>query len=228
MLLLGFCEGAIPLITETANEMLNCNTFDIVKNIETKTPKRPYKIKGFTLNSHRAGEYDFGPTSQKVYFGVLNAHIKYILYHYFNKHHGIDKCRYVSLVHPSSSLSKHSAYGPGLYVGQCSVLTSFVKTGFGVSILQSCSVNHHAGLGDFVSLSPGVNIPGNVTVGEATEIGVGAVVLNNVHIGRHCLVGAGSVVTKNLPDGVVAYGNPCKIIRENERWRKAADIVASF
>ena len=228
MLLLGFCEGAIPLITETANEMLNCNTFDIVKNIETKTPRHPWKIPGFTLTSHHAKEYDFGAFPHKAYFGVFNAHIKYILYHYFNKYHGIDKSRYLSLVHPLACLSKHATCDPGLYAGQLSNVSPFAKTGFGVSILSSCSVGHHAELGDFVNISPGVNIPGNVTVGEATEIGVGAVVLNNIHIGNHCLVGAGSVVTANLPDGVVAYGNPCKIIRENERWRKAADIVASF
>ena len=228
MLLLGFCEGAIPLITETAHEMLKCNTFDIVQNIEPGTPRHPWKIPGFAMAGHHAAEYDFDANPHKAYFGVFSAHIKYIVYHYFKKFHGIDKSRYLSLVHPLARLSNHAICGPGMYTGQLSNISPFAKTGFGVSILSACTIGHHAGLGDFVNISPGVNIPGGVTIGEATEIGAGAVVLNNVQIGRHCLVGAGSVVTKNLPDGVVAYGNPCKIIRENERWRKAADIVASF
>ena len=35
------------------------------------------------------------------------------------------------------------------------------------------------------------------------------------------IIGAGSVVTKNIPANVVAYGNPCKVIREiNEHDRE--------
>ena len=46
-------------------------------------------------------------------------------------------------------------------------------------------------------------------------VGAGAVVLPRLRIGSNTTVGAGSVVTKNLPDGVVAYGNPAKIIKDN-------------
>ena len=35
-------------------------------------------------------------------------------------------------------------------------------------------------------------------------------------IGKNSIIGAGSVVTKDIPDNVIAYGNPCKIIRKNE------------
>jgi maltose O-acetyltransferase len=37
-----------------------------------------------------------------------------------------------------------------------------------------------------------------------------------VTIGDNVIIGAGSVVTKSIPDNVVAYGNPCKVIRKNE------------
>ncbi len=29
-------------------------------------------------------------------------------------------------------------------------------------------------------------------------------------------IGAGSVVTKDIPDNTIAYGNPCRVIRENK------------
>jgi acetyltransferase-like isoleucine patch superfamily enzyme len=63
-----------------------------------------------------------------------------------------------------------------------------------------------------------VVISGFANIGEATEIGSGAVISNNITIGKRCLIGAGSVVTRDIPDGVIAYGNPCKVVRENERW----------
>jgi len=34
-----------------------------------------------------------------------------------------------------------------------------------------------------------------------------------VTIGSNTVIGAGSVVTKDIPSGVVAVGNPCKVLR---------------
>ncbi|MGN1062127.1 MAG: DapH/DapD/GlmU-related protein, partial [Candidatus Scatosoma sp.] len=45
-------------------------------------------------------------------------------------------------------------------------------------------------------------------------LGAGVTVLPGVSIGDNTVVGAGSVVTKDLPAGVVAVGNPCRILRE--------------
>lgn len=45
------------------------------------------------------------------------------------------------------------------------------------------------------------------------EIGAGAVILPGVTIGDDTVIGAGSVVTKDIPAGVVAVGNPCRVLR---------------
>ncbi len=37
-----------------------------------------------------------------------------------------------------------------------------------------------------------------------------------VTIGNNVVIGAGSVVTKNIPDNVIAYGNPCQVVKENK------------
>jgi acetyltransferase-like isoleucine patch superfamily enzyme len=70
-------------------------------------------------------------------------------------------------------------------------------------------------VGDFSSINPGTNIAGNVKIGEGTTIGMGTNILHGVKIGKNSVIGAGSVVTKDIPDNVIAYGSPCKIIREN-------------
>ena len=54
---------------------------------------------------------------------------------------------------------------------------------------------------------------GNVQIGEGTWIGAGTIVIPGVRIGRWSVIGAGSVVTKDIPDGVLAVGNRCKIIK---------------
>ena len=54
-----------------------------------------------------------------------------------------------------------------------------------------------------------------VTIGDNVWIGGNTVILPGVTIGNNVVIGAGSVVTKDIPDNVIAYGNPCRIIREN-------------
>ena len=56
------------------------------------------------------------------------------------------------------------------------------------------------------------NLP--VHIGKNCWIGAGAIVLPGVSIGDNSVIGAGSVVTKDIPTGVVAVGNPCRVIRE--------------
>ena len=46
--------------------------------------------------------------------------------------------------------------------------------------------------------------------------GGGAIIMPGVTIGNNVVIGAGSVVTKDIPDHVIAYGNPCRVIRENK------------
>ena len=63
------------------------------------------------------------------------------------------------------------------------------------------------------------NLP--VRIGNNVWIGAGAVVLPGVTIGDDSVIGAGSIVTKDIPAGVVAVGNPCRVLRPiNDRDRE--------
>lgn len=53
-----------------------------------------------------------------------------------------------------------------------------------------------------------------VHIGRNVWIGGGCVLLPGVSIGDNTVIGAGSIVTKDIPANVVAYGNPCRVIRE--------------
>lgn len=56
------------------------------------------------------------------------------------------------------------------------------------------------------------NMP--VRIGRNVWVGAGAVILPGVTIGDDVVIGAGSIVTKDIPSGVVAVGNPCRVLRE--------------
>lgn len=60
-----------------------------------------------------------------------------------------------------------------------------------------------------------------VRIGKNCWLGAGVIVLPGVSIGDNSVIGAGSVVTKDIPAGVVAVGNPCRVLREiGERDRE--------
>jgi maltose O-acetyltransferase len=52
-----------------------------------------------------------------------------------------------------------------------------------------------------------------VVIGDGAWLGGGVIVCPGVTIGQNTVVGAGSVVTRDLPDGVLAVGNPCRVLR---------------
>jgi maltose O-acetyltransferase len=92
-------------------------------------------------------------------------------------------------------------------------------------------------LGDDVQIGPGVQLLTSdhprdaetrvgglesalpISIGERAWLGGGVIVLPGVEIGRDALIGAGSVVTRSVAPGVVAAGNPCRVISEGERAR---------
>lgn len=53
-----------------------------------------------------------------------------------------------------------------------------------------------------------------ITVGDDVWFGGHVSVLPGVNIGAGAVIGAGSVVTRDIPSGVVAAGNPCRVLRE--------------
>jgi maltose O-acetyltransferase len=86
-------------------------------------------------------------------------------------------------------------------------------------------------IGDDVQIGPGVQLltpthplePGPrrdkwesaspITIEDNVWLGGGVIVCPGVTIGRDTVVGAGSVVTRDLPPGVLAVGNPARVIR---------------
>src|SRR5678816_2391875 len=97
---------------------------------------------------------------------------------------------------------------------------------FNCVVLDVCRVQ----IGDFTLFGPGVQVltPMHpldpelrrrqefgkpVEIGSDVWVGGGALILPGVRIGSRSVIGAGSVVTRDVPEGVLAAGNPCRVIR---------------
>ncbi|MBK7859882.1 MAG: sugar O-acetyltransferase [Archangiaceae bacterium] len=97
---------------------------------------------------------------------------------------------------------------------------------FNCVVLDVCPVT----IGDFSQLGPGVQLltplhpldaeqrrreeyGRPIEIGADVWVGGGAIILPGVRIGARTVIGAGSVVTRDLPEGVLAVGNPCRVVR---------------
>lgn len=124
-----------------------------------------------------------------------------------------EQVEFGTAVHPSAIVSSSASVGEGTVVMQGAILQAETKVGKHCIVNTGASIDHECVLGDYVHVSPHATLCGGVQVGEGTWIGAGAVVIPGVRIGKWCVIGAGSVVLHDLPDGVVAVGNPCKIVK---------------
>ncbi len=53
-----------------------------------------------------------------------------------------------------------------------------------------------------------------ISIGNDVWLGGGAIVCPGVTVGDGSVIGAGSVVVRDVPAGVLAAGNPCRVIRK--------------
>ena len=214
--LLGYSESSLSRIldvlwmTGCREEVVIVTNRPIVKAYPFDHPSLPYKIMECK---------DWMPdTSSEHYFpSVTGTESKVAVFRSFQEQFGIERSQYTNLIHPSSIISDTVAMGNGCFVEPGAIITSFATMGFGVSINRGVTVGHHTVLGDFVTLNPGVHVAGHCKIGAGTQIGIGAVVFNGVEIGSGSIIGGGSVVTKSIGDNVIAWGNPCKVVKLNTK-----------
>jgi len=91
----------------------------------------------------------------------------------------------------------------------CAAITIGRQTQLGPAV-QLYTATHPI---DAASRVAGPELARPITIGSRVWIGGGSVVLPGVTIGDDSVIGAGSVVTKAIPPGVVAVGNPCRVVR---------------
>jgi sugar O-acyltransferase (sialic acid O-acetyltransferase NeuD family) len=208
LLILGKGDNIITMILDNLYSINNVPNIHIYNNMNLPI-LNTFEHDGFNisvLDNVNMDNYTmltlgvYQPTHKKKIVETLNPDIE----------------KFINIIHDGLDISYMSKLGRGLLINSKVSIAAHTTIGDFVSINRHVSIGHHTNVGDYCSINPGVNIAGNVTIGEGTTIGVGANIIDGVNIGKNSIIGAGSVVTKDIPDNVIAYGNPCKIIRENE------------
>lgn len=123
----------------------------------------------------------------------------------------------VNIIHPDAVVSKDAKMGMGILIECGCLITPQPTIGDNVVVNTGSQVNHDNVVENHVYIASGVILSGGVTIGENTLLDDGVIVTLGKKVGRNSLIGAGAVVTKDIPDNTIAYGSPCKVIRQNDK-----------
>jgi sugar O-acyltransferase (sialic acid O-acetyltransferase NeuD family) len=203
--ILGISEPTVSMIFDNLEsndlfpEITIINNLDLKLEKEFKNSKFKFKIqKTFT-------DYD-----TKFLLGVLKTKTKKQVIESFPF-----VSSFINLINKQTSISSTTTLGYGCMINSLVSIAAHSHVGNFVSVNRNASIGHHCIIGNFCSINPNATIAGSVNIGNNTTIAMGTNILDGITIGNNCIIGAGSLVTKDIPDNVVAYGNPCQIIRDN-------------
>lgn len=132
----------------------------------------------------------------KALFGTCNDHVNiasgFHCDYGFNIHfHGFCVINYNCVILDTSPVH----IGTGAFIGPNVTITC---AGHGILPVQR---------------KEGMNTSKPITIEDNVWIGANCVICPGVTIGNDSIIGAGSVVTKDIPEGVIAFGNPCRVQR---------------
>jgi UDP-N-acetylbacillosamine N-acetyltransferase len=195
---------------------------------DTVRLQREYEIVGFLddINPDRKNAKFCGSCilgGQEQLIPLLEQKVNHIIFGFGDCKARLELSRIVkelgfslaTAVHPSATIANDVSVGEGTLIVAGSVVSP------GVSIGENVIINTHAGIGhgsvieDGVHIAPGVNLAGDVHIGRGTWVGIGTSIATGIRIGSNSLIGVGAVVVKDIPNGVVAYGVPARIMRKN-------------
>lgn len=118
-----------------------------------------------------------------------------------------------TLVHPRAWLGQNVFLGEGVIVCAGALITTDIHISAHCHINIGTTIGHDVRLGDYCTLSPGVNVSGRVTLHDEVEIGSSACLIPGVTVGARSVIGAGAAVVRDIGPDSLAVGVPAKVIR---------------
>ena len=129
----------------------------------------------------------------------------------------LPNCKFPPLIHQSAVIGINSKVGDGAVIMPQTNVGPNSKVGLLCILNTSSTIDHDCDMQSFSSIAPRVVTGGNVKIGVRSAVSIGATVKHGIVIGDDVLIGANSYVNKAFDSNLVAYGTPCKFVRERTK-----------
>ena len=127
---------------------------------------------------------------------------------------GTPRERLVSLVDPSSIVSRSATIGVGCVIYPNCFVGANAKIGDYAFVLSGSVVNHDGVLEEGVCLASGVMLAGEIHVEADCYLGQACTVRQKLRIGRGSMIGMGAVVIADVAPNSMMVGNPARKLRD--------------
>ena len=127
---------------------------------------------------------------------------------------------FANAIHPSVVIGNNVKLGKGIVAMAGCIFNPKSVIGDFTFFATGAQVEHDCFIDKIASISAGSITGGYVKIGKFSAITLGVTIMDRIEIGENTVVGSGSLVVKSLPDNVLVYGNPVKIIRERKQGEK--------
>lgn len=121
-----------------------------------------------------------------------------------------------TLIHPSATILESVTIGMGTIISPNVCVSVDTKIGEHCFFSIGASVGHDCEISDYSSFMPGAVSCGHVKVGECTYIATNASILPGIVVGKNVVLGVASVALEDIPDDVMVYGNPGRIMMKRK------------
>jgi len=128
--------------------------------------------------------------------------------------------KFINAIHPSIIIGNNVTLGEGIIAMAGCIFNPGSKIGDFSFFATGAQIEHDCIIEEYASVSAGTILGGHVKIGKFSALTLGVTVMDRLEIGENTVVGSGSLVLKSLPDNVLAYGNPIKIIRSRIKGEK--------
>jgi sugar O-acyltransferase (sialic acid O-acetyltransferase NeuD family) len=153
-----------------------------------------------------------------IHGGIISVGDNWTRYNIWKQIIGIvPDFNFVNAIHPSVIIGNNIILGKGIIAMAGCIFNPKSKIGDFTFFATGSQVEHDCEICEFSSISAGSVTGGYVKLGRFSAITLGVTVIDRLEIGENTVIGSGSLVTKSLPDNVLAYGTPAKIIRERKK-----------
>jgi sugar O-acyltransferase (sialic acid O-acetyltransferase NeuD family) len=153
--------------------------------------------------------------------GVISIGDNWVRYYVFEQiKKQLPNFRFVNAIHPSVVIGDNVELGKGIVMMAGCIINPKSKIGDFTFFATGAQIDHDCDIKNYSSISAGSITGGYVTLGEFSAITLGVTVIDRLKIGKNTVIGAGSLVLKNIPDNVLVYGNPARIVRTRKEGEK--------